>query len=153
MKSFWLKSNLAVACHDLLTPPNQVRRSEEISQLTGEDQRSIPHLAERVKGLALHAIPSFAEAVSSLAAMLLSRYKIDWLNLFPNFQDDYTPVLPINSLPRRDRQKRREEIGSRSRIPSKRALPILCSPILWTKWKRVLLGGSSIIWSIASSKG
>ena len=71
-----------------------MRRSGEISQLTGKDQGSIPHLAERVKGLALDAIPSFAEAVSSLATGLLSRYKTDWLNLFPDFQGDYTPTPP-----------------------------------------------------------
>ena len=85
-----------------------MRRSEGISQLTGEDQGSIPHLAERVKGLALHAIPSFAEAVSSLATRLLSRYKTDWLNLFPDFQGDYTPLRPINSLPGAQRGEMRD---------------------------------------------
>ena len=93
--------------------------------------------------MALHAISSFAEAVSSLAVRLLSRCKTDLLNLFPDFQGDYTPILLINSLPGADEGKKREErgktgkdreeIGSRSRIPSKRALPILCSPIPRTK--------------------
>ena len=96
--------------------PDQVRRSGEISQLTREDQGSIPHLAERIKGLALYAIPSFAEAVSSLAARLLSRYKTDWLNLFSDFQGDYTPVFPINSLPEAHKEKKRrrhEERGEK----------------------------------------
>ena len=121
MRSCWLKSNLAVACHDLLTP-NQVRRSGEISQLSREDQGSIPHLAERIKGLALYAIPNFAEADSSLAARLLSRYKTDWLNLFSDFQGDYTPIYPINSLPEAHKEKKgggtkREE--KRARIQRK----------------------------------
>jgi len=117
--------------------PNQVRRLGEISQLIREDQESIPHLAERIKGLALHAIPTFAETVSSLTTRLLSGCK-DWLNLFPDLKGDYTPVLPINSLLESHRErgetgKDREEIGSRSRIPSKRALLILCSLIPRTK--------------------
>ena len=72
-----MRSNLAVACHNLLTLLNQVRRSGEISQLTGEDQGIIPHLAERVKRLALHAIPNFTETVSSLATRLLFGCKMD----------------------------------------------------------------------------
>ena len=89
--------------------PNQIRRSGEISQLTKKDQGSIPHLAERIKGLALYAIPNFAEAVSSLAARLLFRYKTDRLNLFLNFQGDYTPLSPINSLPEAHKEKKRHE--------------------------------------------
>jgi len=128
--------------------PNQVRRSGKISQLTGEDQGSIPHLAERVKGLALHAIPSFAEAVSSLAVRLLFRCKTDWPNLFADFQDDCTPVLPINSLPGRAKRERRlaREVARGLYRSSVLRFPELSE-------KGVLLGGSSIIWPIASSKG
>ena len=59
----------------------------------------------------LHAISSFAETISSLAARLLFRYKTDRLNLFPDFHDDYTPVSPINSLPEAHKIKRQEERG------------------------------------------
>ena len=73
-----------------------------LSRSSREDQGSIPHLAERIKELALYAIPS------SLAVRLLSRYKTDWLNLFPDFQGDYTPVFPINSLPKAHKEKKAE---------------------------------------------
>jgi len=54
-----------------------LRRLGEISQLTGEDQGSILHLAERIKGLALHAIPSFTEAISSLQQGYFPKAKQD----------------------------------------------------------------------------
>jgi len=160
MRSFLIEIEFGSCLPWSFDSPNQVRRLGEISQLTGEDQGSIPHLAEWVKGLALHAIPSFAEAVSSLAARLLSRCKTDWLNLFSDFQCDYTPVLPINSLPGAH-QKKREERQARierrlAREAKSLARGLYWSSVLWfpePSEKRVLLGDSSITWPIASSKG
>ena len=132
--------------------PNQVRRSGDLSVIWKES-REYPSFSRADQEISTTYYLSFAKSVSSLAARLFSRCKIDWLNLFPNFQGDYTHVLPINSLPRRDRQKRREEIGSRSRIPSKRALSILYSPIPRTKREGSPIRRQFDHLTIASSKG
>ena len=72
---------MVVVYHILLTLLKQVRRSG----------RSFSYL-KRIKTdqeIDLPAIPNFAEADSSLAVRLLSRFSTD----------NYTPALPINSPP------------------------------------------------------
>jgi len=80
-----------------------VRRSGEIFQLFGKESKRIRRLA----------IPTFAEVDSSLARGYFLDVNRLILSVFRFSRDNYTPALPINSLPgaqRRDtrRKKRRD---------------------------------------------